>query len=1246
MKINAIRIKNLASLEGTTEIDFTSEPLASAGIFAITGPTGAGKSTLLDALCLSLYGKTPRYLQAKEIGVEIHDVQGSTMSQGDVRGILRDGTSEGFAAVDFIGTDGQNYCATWSVRRARNKADGSLQADAIALKNTSTNLDLPGKKAETYREIERLVGLNFEQFTRSVLLAQGDFTAFMKASKDEKSSLLEKLTGTHIYSELSKKVFENYRIEERKLHDLNLRKEGIATLTEEAVLKIKEEEITLGLQITTLSKEIDALNKELQWHEQFTLLGSSKEAAVLTLQQAKSAVDATWERKEKLVQIEAAQTLRSGYDALCYNEKQLAELHTTLATLKEKLAALVLEKTTLTQQFLQEEVQWTEATSIQKEAVPQLAEARRLDTLLSEKEKQLAASQLELHVATEKRVIQQKEVAAKELELTQFNKIRTEITAWQTKYSEKKNIAENKDLIVSKLTDAEQLVAALKTTTAAKKTLEEQIEVLLGEIKVQELDFEKLESAYKKQKDSFETASKKALLIPIEALQMQKDATDSLVTETVQTRSFWTVFTTLKTEYLELQKKQVSDEQKEEELKMTSAKAQQELATAKTKQETSELLLKKARLVAAENVQLLRANLQDNEPCPVCGSEAHPYALHNPQLDSVLEALEKEHLQNSALYLNAVQEGAKVAQELKGLQTIVQQQSDTLVTRKAILKTKETEWKTVSFYEELQPIADEEKSTWIENKIKQLKATQLELYNQIKVHADLKKQLELDKSTLEALKENSDKSAKKLVDYRSQLALYNEQASGVFKQLEQTEVALGTIQNSLSPYFNTSDWMEHWKKEPAAFVTKITDFAALWKQNTEQLESNSNQEIVAAAALKQLNLQLKDLDEALVQKTEAAKVHELAFAQLKKDRNAIYKGQPAAVIETKFADAVVLAHNKLELVKANLQNNTLAQTKIETQSAAITTNSTNCELEIKTAKAKMETWLSAFNEKTNKTLTFADLTALLQFSLEWVTTERKALQTNEEALTKATTVLLERTDSFQKHLTNRPSERLLEDLKTAYATTKNTLEVQQQAKANIGFQLTADAQNKSAIGHLLKDIETQTKVWDNWIKLNDSIGSADGKKFRQIAQEHTLEVLLSYANIHLNDLTNRYRIERIPNTLGLQVVDLDMGDEIRTVYSLSGGESFLVSLALALGLASLSSSKMKVESLFIDEGFGSLDPNTLNVAMDALERLYNQGRKVGVISHVQEMTERIPVQIKVSKKSSGKSLVEVVGYGV
>lgn len=195
----------------------------------------------------------------------------------------------------------------------------------------------------------------------------------------------------------------------------------------------------------------------------------------------------------------------------------------------------------------------------------------------------------------------------------------------------------------------------------------------------------------------------------------------------------------------------------------------------------------------------------------------------------------------------------------------------------------------------------------------------------------------------------------------------------------------------------------------------------------------------------------------------------------------------------------------------------------------------------------------------------------------------------------------------------------------------------------IGFKIKQDTDNKQKIAKLLMAIEAKAFTVENWAKLNDIIGSADGKKFRQIAQEYTLDVLMSFANIHLEMLSKRYLLQRIPGTLGLQVLDQDMGNEIRTVFSLSGGESFLVSLALALGLASLSSSRMQVESLFIDEGFGSLDPTTLNIAMDALERLHNQGRKVGVISHVQEMTERIPVQIRVSKQNSGRSKVEVIG---
>ena len=199
-----------------------------------------------------------------------------------------------------------------------------------------------------------------------------------------------------------------------------------------------------------------------------------------------------------------------------------------------------------------------------------------------------------------------------------------------------------------------------------------------------------------------------------------------------------------------------------------------------------------------------------------------------------------------------------------------------------------------------------------------------------------------------------------------------------------------------------------------------------------------------------------------------------------------------------------------------------------------------------------------------------------------------------------------------------------------------------QEKTELAFRLRTQTENKAKVSGLQEELNVRRTESERWAKLNELAGSADGAKFRRIAQGYTLDILLNYANVQLRELTRRYRLERVPETLALQVIDRDMCDEVRTVHSLSGGESFLVSLALALGLSSLSSNRMRVESLFIDEGFGSLDAETLRVAMDALESLRTQGRKIGVISHVQEMTERIPVRICVNRSGNGRSFLEVL----
>ena len=188
MRILAIRGRNLASLSNGFEVDFTAEPLASAGLFAITGPTGAGKSTLLDALCLALYERTPRLSRANSRSESVPDVGEHAIGSSDPRNLLRRGAGEGWAEVDFVGSDGQGYRSRWTVRRARGKQDGKLQASEISLSRLADGQLLGDhRKTETLRQIEAVIGLNFEQFTRAVLLAQNDFATFLKAGDDERA---------------------------------------------------------------------------------------------------------------------------------------------------------------------------------------------------------------------------------------------------------------------------------------------------------------------------------------------------------------------------------------------------------------------------------------------------------------------------------------------------------------------------------------------------------------------------------------------------------------------------------------------------------------------------------------------------------------------------------------------------------------------------------------------------------------------------------------------------------------------------------------------------------------------------------------------------------------------------------------------------------------------------------------------------------------------------------------------------
>ena len=201
MKLKKLIIHNIASIKDAL-IDFSAEPLCSSDVFLITGKTGAGKSTILDAICLALFNKTPR-LAPLTTSVHITDINDKTISNKDVKTLLRKGATQAHVKVTFIGIDAKYYMAEWNIRRANNKISGTIQTEEIILHQISDESVFPEKrKTNVLAEIERLIGLKYEQFTKSVILAQGEFTSFLKADDNNRADILEKLTGTDIYSKI------------------------------------------------------------------------------------------------------------------------------------------------------------------------------------------------------------------------------------------------------------------------------------------------------------------------------------------------------------------------------------------------------------------------------------------------------------------------------------------------------------------------------------------------------------------------------------------------------------------------------------------------------------------------------------------------------------------------------------------------------------------------------------------------------------------------------------------------------------------------------------------------------------------------------------------------------------------------------------------------------------------------------------------------------------------------------------
>ena len=466
------------------------------------------------------------------------------------------------------------------------------------------------------------------------------------------------------------------------------------------------------------------------------------------------------------------------------------------------------------------------------------------------------------------------------------------------------------------------------------------------------------------------------------------------------------------------------------------------------------------------------------------------------------------------------------------------------------------------------------------------------------------------------------------------------------RQLAELAAQLNETLAKLDGAFANAAWRQAWGQSPAAFVDQCRSQAAAWTQQQDACTQLSQQ-------LQGLGLQLAGLDSACAQASQqrdaqlaACNAVSATLQAYRQQRSQLLEGRPLAEVEASLAAALAQAQAALDSARLGADQSAADATRLQETLRQASLALAQHRTSHSQARAALDNWLAAFNAQPRNTaaapaLALADLQPLLAISPAWISTERAALQAIRSAVTTAQGVLASRTQSLAAHAASKAAPETADALQAQLHQSIASIASLAETLSALRLDLARDDERLQASTTLRQQIAQQATVAKVWAQLGELIGSADGKKFRNFAQQLTLDILLGYGNRHLQSLTSRYRLERIKDSLGLLVVDQDMGDEVRSVHSLSGGESFLVSLAMALGLASLSSHRVRVESLFIDEGFGSLDADSLRVAMDALDNLQAQGRKVGVISHVQEMTERIGTRVQVQRQAGGLSRIVV-----
>lgn len=1132
MKLKKLTIKNIASVENAI-IRFDTAPLCSSPLFLITGETGSGKSTILDAICLALYGTTPRLLGADKDTVQFGS---DKLTARNPANLLRHGTSEAFSELEFTGSDGNDYIARWET--GRNKNNNINPAKRI--------ISVNGKITDKSKEIDetiinQAVGLNFEQFCRTTMLAQGQFAQFLNSKGKEKTDILEKITGTEIYSEIGRKISSITKEKETAYLKQKQSTEGIVILSQQELDSIGVEIAINEKEIAELRKEYNANVDKINW--------------VTMLQRISDDIQKITESKNKLL------------------------LETATVEFQEKEHIIS---------------DWDKTTDARLWIKSQLDCNEKLDAL--DRQTAKSKSQFDKLVTGRNHIVQT------------ITQLENEITSLEQKSAKTgcfSKIFENISSITSHIDRYCEAIDKIKSTEQqilqCKQEIDKQSEANFAARKQHESATQNTLKKHQEINALHEELSKfdiQSIADNLSELSRRKDRINDAINTVDAITSAITAIADLKNKISDMERKTASGNSGISEIEA-------EIRQLQTKLKLQEEIRDKITVSISEWTSHIKQKLTKGDTCPICGSTISSLFDDKECRNSLLPL--EEDIRAKKLQIERLSVEQKTLElEIKKISS----ELPTLANEVVTLSDRQQQYagKLTVLCQELNINQPYELSSenllqlqqQLNSQSAEANASIAELSVNQKHISAIQDSLKLRNAEKDNLVKAETAAKERLAATEKLLAQLSQQHKNFTGNVEESKNATITSIQCLSSYLEMLDqWQTRLAENPLRLKATLNDMVKEHKTATELLASKR-------ALISTFRVMLKSVDNSIITVEQR------------------WPGWRASGISE----------------CSNIENINILWQSFSTEAISLATEINRLKEEIKQFNSKLDLFCADNADIDRKRLEYlAGITDINQI--------RSKLQETKDNLTKYEGALKAKIAERRQHIESKPISLSDNDDISALTTHSEMLQQELTAKArHIGaLQQSINTHNENLKRVAAeKEKEKQLKdEFDKWNTLKSLFGGTDTPLFQKIAQGYVLNDLLKRANNYLMQLNRRYTMDCDMLTLTIRMHDNYQGGSQGPVDILSGGESFMVSLSLALALSSINQKGIQIDTLFIDEGFGTLSGESLNAVMHMLERLHlMNGKNVGIISHVDSLKERVPVQIEVKRIDQTRSSVKII----